>query len=166
MAAALATPAAAQTDPDAELKTPEMINQMFECRNIEEPDARLACFDREVGKVYEAQESQEIVIAERTEVDEAKRGLFGLKLPDIKLFGGGEEDTINEITATLTRADRQGNGRYVFELENGARWVETESPPGFRRYKAGDTIVIERAALGSFKAKVNGKRAVRVRRIN
>ncbi|WP_152433877.1 hypothetical protein [Erythrobacter sp. THAF29] len=156
----------AQDDPAERIETPEVVGKLFECRAIEEAEARLACFDREVGAVYEARQSRELVIAEREDVEEARRGLFGLKLPKIRIFGGGDNDELGQISATLAGATKLANGRHIFELEDGARWIETEDARGFRKFKAGDSIVIERAALGSFKAKVDGKRAVKVRRIN
>ncbi|MBV7264924.1 hypothetical protein [Erythrobacter ani] len=166
-ATAAAQPAQAPTDAADALETPEVIEKMFGCREITDADARLACFDQEVAKVFAAQESRELVLAEREQIVEAKRGLFGLNLPKIRLFGGGEGDEdVNEITATLASAEKLGNGRHIFELEDGARWIEIESATGFRKFGAGDTIVIERAALGSYKAKVNNKRAVKVRRLN
>lgn len=159
--------ASAQDAAEAKIETPAVVDKLFQCREITDAEARLACFDREVNAVYEARESRELVIADREEVKEARRGLFGLKLPKIKLFGGGGDDEdVNEITATLARATKLDNGRHIFELEDGARWIETESVSGFRKFKAGDTIVISTAAMGSFKAKVNGKRAARVRRLN
>ena len=160
----------AQSSGDTEdaVETPAIVEELFECREIVDPAERLACFDREVARVYEAQNSRELVIADREQVRETRRGLFGLKLPKLGIFGGGDddEDAVNEISATLASARKLDSGRYVFELEDGVRWLETESVSGFRRLKAGDTIVIKKAALGSFKAKVNGKRAVRVRRLN
>ena len=162
-----ASPVAAQSQEEPEIATPQVIDRMFECRSIAEPEARLACFDREVAAVFAARESKELVIAEREQVEEAKRGLFGLKLPTIKLFGGGsDEDDLNEITTTLAGATKLDSGRHIFELEDGARWIEVEDAAGYRRFKAGDEITISRASLGSFKAKVDGKRAVQVRRIN
>ncbi len=161
------TSAQAQEDPEDGVDTPAVIDQMFQCREVEDPEARLACFDREVGRVYEAQASRELVIADREQVEKTKRGLFGLRLPKIGLFSGDDDkERVNEITATLASAQKRSNGMYIFELEDGARWLQTESISGFQRYKAGDTIVIKQAALGSFKAKVNGKRAMRVRRLN
>lgn len=162
-----AQPIAAQSDPADAIDTPEVIDKLFECRTITDPDARLACFDREVADVYEAQQSRDLVIADREQVSEARRGLFGLKLPKIKLFGGGgENEEVNQITATLAEARRLGNGRFVFELEDGARWIQTEDGAGRKRFKAGDTIIIRKAALGSFKARVNDKNAGRVKRLN
>lgn len=162
-------PAAAQSDAGPEVAPPEVISKMFDCREIEDAEARLACFDREVARVYEAQASRELVIADREQIKETRRGLFGLRLPKIGLFSGGDEggeDDVGQITATLSGASRLRNGRYIYTLEDGARWLEIESSAGSRRYSAGDTIVIKKAALGSFKAKVNGRRAVRVRRLN
>lgn len=168
---AVSSPAIAQDatggEPADQFDTPKVIDKLFECRSIADPEARLACFDREVGAVYQARESKELVIAEREQLDEAKRGLFGLNLPTLGLFkGGDDEDEISEVTTVLAGATKLRNGRHIFELENGARWIETGDASGFRKFKAGDTIVISKAAFGSFKAKVNGKRAVRVRRIN
>ncbi|MFL0357386.1 hypothetical protein ACI5KX_13010 [Erythrobacter sp. GH1-10] len=165
----MSAPAAvrAQDNPSGLSETPEVVDRLFACREISDPDARLACFDREADAVYAARESRELVIAEREDIDEARRGLFGLKLPNIRLFGGGDDDEgLNEISATLAGATKLRNGRHIFELEDGARWIETEDVSGYRRFQAGDTIVIEQASLGSYKAKVDGKRAVRVRRIN
>ncbi len=167
IAGLIAPPVAAQSDPTDAIETPEVIEKLFECRAIQDPQERLACFDREVAAVSTAQESRELVIADRQQVTEARRGLFGLKLPKIRLFGGGDEDDeVNEITATLADARKLSNGRYVFELEDGARWIQTENGIGFKRFKAGDTIVIKQAALGSFKARVADKNAGRVRRLN
>ena len=163
----VAQPVFAQADPADAIDTPEVIDKLFECREIADPDARLACFDREVADVYEAQQSRELVIADREDVTEARRGLFGLKLPKIKLFGGGEEEEeVNQISAILTEARRLSNGRFIFELEDGARWMQTEDSIGRKRFKAGDTIVIKKAAFGSFKARVNDKNAGRVKRLN
>ncbi len=168
LVAGVGTPALAQSNPEDGVETPEIVSELFECRDIADPQERLACFDREVARVYEAQNSRELVIADREQVQKTKRGLFGLKLPKIGLFSGGddEKDEVNEISATLASARKMQNGRYIFELDDGVRWIQTESVSGYQRYETGDTIVIKKAALGSFKAKVNGKRAVRVRRLN
>lgn len=165
--ASFGTPVLAQDRSSEPVETPELIAELFACREIADPDERLACYDREVATVAEAQASRELVIADREQVNKTRRGLFGLRLPDLGIFGGeDDEDGVNEITATLARATKLDNGRHIFELEDGARWIETENAAGFRKFKAGDTIVIKRAAFGSFKAKVNGKRAVKVRRLN
>jgi len=159
-------PVVAQSDGGTEKETPEIISNLFECREIADAAQRLACFDREVAAVYEAQESDELMIADREQVEKTRRGLFGLRLPDLGIFGGNEDEALNELSSTLARATKLKNGRHIFELEDGARWIETEDVAGFRKFKAGDTIVIRKAALGSFKAKVNGKRAAKVRRLN
>lgn len=167
--AAVPLPALAQDEGVGSAESPKIVSQMFDCRTIEEDDRRLDCYDREVERVYQAQLSRELIVADRSQLEEAKRGLFGLNLPKIRLFGNGDDDDeaqVDEIQATLAEATKLRNGRYIFTLEDGARWLETESASGSRRFKKGDEIVIERAALGSFKAKVNGKRAVRVRRLN
>ncbi len=160
--------ATAQPNLAEDIDTPEIVSSMFECRDIAEDAERLACFDREVGRVYEAQESDDLVIADRTQVREARRGLFGLKLPNLGgIFGGGDddEDEIREITSTITAVRAIANGRYIFTLEDGARWMQTETPQ-FGFYKAGDSIIIKKGAIGSYRAKVNRGRYLSVRRVN
>ena len=55
-----AQPLAAQSDPADAIDTPEVIDKLFQCRAIADPDARLSCFDREVADVYEAQQSRDL----------------------------------------------------------------------------------------------------------
>lgn len=164
----LCAPVLAQSSPSEEVETPVIVGELFECRQIADPDDRLACFDREVDRVFDAQDSRELVIVDREQIQEARRSLFGLTLPDALLFGGadGDEEGTDEITATLANASRGPNGLFTFELEDGARWLQTDRAVGRQRYNAGDTIVIKRSTFGSFRAKVNGRAGIRVRRIN
>lgn len=166
--AASATPALAQRDAVADLSRPQLVERLFECREIADPEQRLACFDREVGALQTAEESNEVVIADREQVREAKRGLFGFSIPKIPLFSKGEEDgqdEVSELASTIQQAAKMGNGRWIFVIDGGARWMQTDSTPILGEPGRGDSIVIERASLGSFKAKIEGGRAFRIRRV-
>lgn len=147
--------------------TPDVIEKLFGCREIADPEARLACFDREADRVYRAQQSRELVIADKEQIQETRRGLFGLSLPKLGIFGSDDDDDdIEQLKTTLSSARRMSNGRYLLILEDGARWRQTEDVSGYQRYEPGDTVVISKAALGSFRASINGKRGVRVKRVN
>ncbi|MBO6525722.1 hypothetical protein [Erythrobacter sp.] len=163
-----AAPTAAQSDSESAVDTPAIVEELFDCREIADPDARLACFDREVAKVYDAQSSRQLVIADREQVREARKGLFGFTLPKLGIFGGGDDDgdeeKITEIASTLTDIRRMGNGRYLLTLESGAQWMQTDSTPVLGNPSEGDEVVIKRAALGSYMAKIDGGRAIRVKR--
>lgn len=168
LAAALAPAVAIAQQPDAPgSDTPQVVARLFDCRAVEDDEARLACFDREVDAVIEAQAKKDLVIADREQVKQTRRGLFGFTLPRIGLFGGDdEEDEVKEIIATIARAREMRNGRYVFELEDGARWMQSDNFTILRTPKAGDSLAIKRAALGSYMAKINGGRAFRVKRVD
>jgi len=160
--------AAAQDRAVAAGEKPEIIERLFDCRKIDNPTERLACFDREVAAVEQAEESNDIVIADREGMQEARRGLFGFILPNVKLFGGGEEgvEDIDEIEAVIASAGRTRSGKMLITLEDGARWVQTDNTPVLGTIDPGDTVTIEKAALGSYKAKIGRKRAFRVKRLN
>jgi len=161
--------ALAQSDEVEIAGAPQVIEQLFGCRQIEDPEARLACFDREVDRVYQARESKDLVIADREQMKETRKGLFGFTLPKIGIFGGGDDDKeeeISEITTTITSFGRMSNGRAIFTVEGGARWMQTDNIPVLGSPDAGDSVVIETAAMGSYKAKIGKKRAIRVKRVD
>ena len=148
--------------------TPEVVSRLFDCRKIEDPTERLACFDREVAVVEEAEASDALVIADREQIREARKGLFGFSLPKIRLFGGGDDDEedIDELEAVIASANRARNGKMLLTLEDGARWIQTDNTPILGTIDPGDDVTIEKAALGSYKAKIGRKRAFRVKRLN
>tara|TARA_R110000824_G_scaffold65622_8_gene170779 strand:+ start:320 stop:889 length:570 start_codon:yes stop_codon:yes gene_type:complete len=170
VAASLCTPAVAQEIDRRKALTvlPAIYTDLIACKDIAEPTARLACFDAKVTALQTAQTTNQVVIADREQVREARRGLFGLTLPRIKLFDGdGDEgDQIEEIDGIVKSARTFRSGKWVIRLEDGAVWQQTDTPRGsMRDPKSGDSITIKRAALGSFMAKVNDGRAFKVKRI-
>ena len=166
----LTAPAFAQAQEEREraiTAPPAIYNELVACKDIADPTARLACYDEKVAALQTAQSNNEVVIADREQVREARRGLFGLSLPRIRLFGGGDEGAaIQAIESTITRVRKRRDGKYVLTLEDGATWQQTDPARStMRRPKSGDSISIKRAALGSFLAKVNNGRGFKVKRI-
>lgn len=163
IALAAAAPAAAK-DKDDELTLPPVYSAVIGCKAQSDAASRLACFDKAVAAMDAAQRGKDIVIADRTAIREARRGLFGLSLPKIKLFGGGEGDEeVKEISGTLTAIRSASDGMPIFVLEDGARWKQTEGGPNFA--KSGDPIRIRRTAMGGFMANIKGDVGVRVIRL-
>lgn len=147
---------------------PAIYTELVACRNIAAAAERLACFDEKVTALQTAQSTNQVVIADREQVREARRGLFGLTLPRIKLFGGEEDegDDIASVDGVIKSARTIRTGKWLIELEDGAIWQQTEPPRStMRRPRAGDSITIERAALGSYLAKVNDGRGFKVKRL-
>ncbi len=165
----VAAPAHAQQEERERAITapPAIYNELVACKDIADPTARLACYDEKVTALQTAQSNNEVVIADREQVREARRGLFGLTLPRIRLFGGGDEGAqIEAIESTITRVRMRRDGKYILTLEDGATWQQTDPARStMRRPRSGDSIEIKRAALGSFLAKVNNGRGFKVKRV-
>lgn len=145
-------------------------HRLYACRGIGDPVQRLSCFDREVAALEQAVANKDVLIADRQDMREARRGLFGFPLPKIRLFGGGEDDDteverFEEIEEALTAFVRDSTGKAAFTIASGARWVQTDSVPILGKPAVGDMVKIERAALGSYKATIGDRRAIRVRRV-
>ncbi len=144
-------------------ETPPVFQAVLDCKTVADPKDRLACFDHTVEILAKANSTRDIVIAERSTVKEAERGLFGLSLPRIKLFGGDDDDQIKEIESTITNFRRDENGALIFTIADGARWRQIDSQPQIA--KAGDKIKIRKAALGSFFANINDRSGFKVTRV-
>ena len=149
-----------------EIARPQIFQDLVQCRAVADSAARLACYDQKVTELDQASKNNEVIVAERSDVQEAERGVFGLNLPRIKLFGGGEGDQrIEEVTQTVTFAKQQGRGKWFITLEDGATWIQTDTVKLSKYPKKGSSIVIKRAAVGSYLAKVDDGRVFRIKRI-
>jgi hypothetical protein len=155
---------------DAPQPRPEIFRKLIDCRSVADNAARLACYDAQVARFDEAESRNELVVVDKEQVKKARKGLFGLSLPDLGgVFGTGndEEDKngLSEIQSTVKVAVTGASGKWTIILEDGAKWVQTDTTV-IRTPKPGQPIVIKRAALGSFLAKVNDLRAFKVMRVN
>ncbi|MFM5908019.1 MAG: hypothetical protein ACKOPO_10625 [Novosphingobium sp.] len=157
-------PAAARDkDQDVSTAPPPAYQAVLDCRTRSDSAARLACFDKAIGAMAAASEKKDLVVIDRATIRETKRGLFGISLPKIKIFGGNDDEEVNQIESTLTAAYSSNDGMSIFVLANGSRWKQTDG-----RYtypKVGQKIVVKRTALGSFMANINGQPGVRVIRL-
>lgn len=141
---------------------PAVFQAVVDCKALSDPAARLACYDKAVSAMDAARTAKELVVTDRAAVREAKRGLFGLSLPSIKLFGGGDndDDEVKEIESKISAIRMASDGFPVFTLEDGARWKQTDGRNTFP--KAGQKIRIRKASLGSYVASIDGQPGVRV----
>ncbi|MGA1797715.1 hypothetical protein VH567_02925 [Sphingomonas sp. 4RDLI-65] len=149
---------------DRSAKSGTLIGQLGDCRAIRADAERLACFDRTVGAVVDAQRKSDIVILDRSEVRKAKRSLFGFSLPSIELFGGGKDDeAMKQLVATMRSTTPLPGGLIRFELDDGGLWETTEQV--MLAPRRGDVVTIKAGALGSYVATSPGRRSARVRRL-
>lgn len=149
----------------------EAFRALVTCRDIADSAARLACYDKQVSALAQAEKAGDLVVADRETMRETRRGLFGFRLPSLGIFGGGEdketapEEDITEITAELGSARQIAYGAWRLTLKDGAVWEQTDGEKLVLDPRPGDTVVIKRAALGNFKARIGKQPPVKVRRV-
>ncbi|MCI4645857.1 MAG: hypothetical protein MRY64_13840, partial [Hyphomonadaceae bacterium] len=104
----------------------------------------------------------------REQVENVQRDTFGFSMPSLpsiampRLGGESEDGQIDEITYAITDVDRDAYGKVIVTLENGQVWRQTDSG---RTPRNPEAALIKRAALGSYMMKLDGSRAIRVRRV-
>lgn len=153
-------PLKAQDDP---AQNSDYLDALRQCRQIEEGDARLACYDLEVNKVIAASEKGDVQIVKKEEVEKTRRGLFGFTMPKIGLFASkGDELNLLKSKITRVRAIRRG---WILTIEEGSVWRLDRVPARLRTPKVGDPIVFKKAALGSYFVRIDGQIGVKGKRI-
>lgn len=146
---------------------PEIFQQLVDCRKLTDSESRLACYDSQVAKLEVAESKRELILVEKQQVKEAKKGLFGFSVPKIPFLSDDEngEEGPSFIEDTIAGVRPLSDGQWQFRLGNGAVWrqIEVKAIPD---PKVGDPIRIRKAALGSYLANIKGRVAIRVKREN
>ncbi len=153
-----------------------VLKALLDCRTLTDDAARLACYDRQAAEIGGATERDELVVMDKEAVRKTRRSLFGFSLPRLPFLSGGDDDAgkdgerdgeepANRIEAKVQSVRSLAMDKWAFVLDDGARW-ETVEALGGRDPRAGGTVLIKRAALGSFMAQFDGGRWVRVKRVN
>jgi hypothetical protein len=157
--------AASAAQAQASKERPAELERLMACRGMSDSAARLACFDAAAAALDTAESKGEVVVVNREQANRVKRQAFGLTLPSLSLFDRDDEAPMEALTATVKAASRNGDGRWVVTLEDGAVWMQTDQEPVPRQPRPGSQAEIRRAAMGSFFMKLDGQRAVRARRV-
>jgi len=143
--------------------TPKLFEEVVQCRSLQDSAQRLACYDRSVAALETAQKTNELYVADKAAMKEARKGLFGFSLPKMKIFGDEDLGNLDELETTIT-AVSSGQRGLIFTLPDGARWAQTDKKY-IDRPKIGSKIKIQKALLGSYLASINNKPGVRVERL-
>ncbi|MFC4291209.1 hypothetical protein ACFOWX_02145 [Sphingorhabdus arenilitoris] len=149
----------------ADLKAPSVFTDLINCKSIENAQERLACYDQKVDSLDKAQQNEDIIVTDKEAVQDAKKGLFGFSLPKLKIFGKEGDTQLEELVSTIKSAHQDRSGKWTFVLEDGAEWQQIDSEIPRRDPKAGMEVKIRKASLGSYFVNVEGRRAIRMRRI-
>jgi len=158
---------AAKGEASAKEPVPAIFQDVVDCLHINDTAQRLTCYDNSVQAMQAAQKSAQLFIASEDQIKESRRGLFGLTLPDLKIFGGasGDYEEVKEIDAVIASV-REAAAGYVFALADGAVWAQSDSQYLGMTPKKGQKIVIRKAALGSYMGKLEGGVGFRIKRLN
>lgn len=171
--------------PAAAQDNPAVLGILVECAKIDEPSARLACYDNNIRAAGGMA---------RNTVPGRVPGVSGGAAPiasggNVGGFGGddlraaapaqgfGREDIrtpqrfqppagAQSITATVARAQMREPGIYLMTMQDQTQWIFAQSVRNdFRDPRPGTKVEIERGSLGSYLAVVDGQEPIRVRRV-
>ncbi|WP_309750666.1 hypothetical protein [Novosphingobium sp.] len=145
---------------------PKVLSDLLACRQIADPAARLACFDAQTAALASAAERSDILVADRQQVEEARRGVFGYAVgssPLLDAAGGGAEAKRLDTTVIAARRSR-GDG-WIIAMAEGGTWEQIDSKPLALSPKPGQKVAITKGSLGSYFVSVDGQAAIKMRRI-
>lgn len=153
---------------DAPLGRAAQLQAVVDCRKLADPAERLACYDAATATLDAAEKSGDVVVVDRAQVREARRAAFGFnfQMPAFMTPRDEKPEEIDRITATVASARQDATGKWVIKLTDGAVWRQIDTKRIFRDPRAGSTVEIRTAAMGSFFMKVDGQMQIRVHRDN
>lgn len=164
-AAALVAPAALPAQKGRPQARPEAFEALVRCRALTDDAARLRCFDAAAATLQQQAEARELVVVDRKQIQETKRGLFGLDLPNLNPFGGGDDGLeVKSIESTIRSATRDETGHWILTLEDGSIWAQTDNYPFAIDPKRGHKVKVVKASMGSYMMRVNNQPGVRAKR--
>ena len=143
------------------------VQSVIDCQSVADGVQRLACFDRTVTGMAQAEAKGDLVTIDREQRRAVRRQAFGLTLPTLAMFDRGEKgEEADRITAKIASAVTTGGGKLIVTLDDGAVWRQIDNNDVYRTPHAGSTAVIRKAALGSFMMNIDGQSSIRVHRDN
>jgi hypothetical protein len=149
----------------------EPLADLLACRSITDPDARLACFDRETAALADAPAASLVPPlpaqsrAPAPVLDAQQSfGLSGSAIAATEEAKGARPPKLAKIDSRIVGLSFTGNGRTLFTLENTEMWRQLESD-GDVMAKLGDVATISRGLLGSYWLQLKNGRGCKVTRI-
>ena len=161
----LAGAPAAFADPAPALSRAEVLNDLTACRAIADATARLDCYDKAAAAIDQAQASGDVVVIDRAQARAARRQVFGFNLSALSILDRtAPRDEVNTLNSTAAEAYRNGDGKWVIVLDDGAHWRQIDDADLSHSPHAGSVIRIRHASLGSFVMNIDGQPYIRVHR--
>ena len=151
-----------------EMRAPQAFTDLLDCRKIADPQARLGCYDSKAVIVADATDKHDIMVTDRAEIRQTKRGMFGFAIPTSRLFGGsddGKDDELSRLDSTVASVRHGRDGGWVVALAVGGTWEQTDGKALALAPKAGQKVAVTKGALGSFFVSIDGQIPIKMRRI-
>lgn len=165
MALTAVAAASAIAQPKAESRA-AVVRDLTDCRKITEDAARLACYDKAVASLDQAEAKGDIVVVDRDQARQVRRQAFGFALPSISMFEKGETpEELETVSGEVKAARQNGAGKWVIELKDGGVWLQVDNNDLHRDPRAGSAVKIRKASLGSFMMSIDGRGGFRVKRV-
>ena len=168
-AAAMAVASAPAT---AQVRDDIVLNIMRECAKIDDPTARLACYDNNIraagGNPTSIPGQMPAPAGGGAVLQPNAPGGFGaddLRTQSPERFNPASGGA-SEVSAQVAAVTERQPGVYLVTLGNGAQWLFAESVGrDYRPPRRGETVEIQRAALGSYLLVSGKQQGVRVSRV-
>jgi hypothetical protein len=142
-----------------------VLQGLLDCRAKSDNAERLACYDQAASAMDQAEAKGDIVVVDREQARAVRKQAFGFTLPSLSLFERGEKpEQIDRVSGVIAASHADANGKWVLRLEDGATWRQIDGEPPHRDPKAGMTVEIKTASMGSYLLSVDGQRAFRAHR--
>ncbi len=143
-----------------------------ECRQIEDVEERVTCYDSVVDSRFFDESS------ERDAADSSPSTTDSNAAPDAQsLFGTNDAEArqivestlaieqIEQIKATISNVRESAGEKLIVTLDNGQVWRQLDNKTLL--LKSGDIVIVRKASLSSFLLeKESGSRSIRVKRVN
>lgn len=146
------------------------LNILRECSRIDDPSARLACYDNNMraagGQARNTVPGQVQVQGGGAVASDNRPAGFGREDLPVPEAVRAQSSGPDEITATVTQITPRGPGIYIMTLEGGAEWIFAESAGmSYSPPRPGSRVEIRRGSMDSFLMRFDNQPSVRVRRV-
>jgi hypothetical protein len=143
-----------------------VLKALTDCRAIGDATARLDCYDKAAAALDQAEATGEVVVVDRAQARAARRQAFGFDLSALSIFDRAvsTKDEVNVLNAAAAEAYRNGDGKWIIVLDDGAHWRQIDDADLSKPPHQGSAIKIRHASLGSFVMNIDGQPYIRVHR--
>jgi len=160
--ATLGTLAAAPKPPSA-----PAVQAVVDCMKISQADQRLACYDKAVAAMAQAQNTGDLVAIDREQRRAARKQAFGFALPSLAFLDRGEKpEEVDSLATAVTAVARTPDGKWIITVEGAAVWRQVDTNELNRDPRVGSPVKIKKGALGSYFMNIDGQQAIRVQRVS